>query len=191
MGLPPDSVTRLLRSASQGDEAAAASLFSLVYDELRKLAGSALRSERADHTLQPTALVHEAYLRLAEQPADRWNDRGHFFAVAARAMRRILVDHARSRNAHKRGSGVQILALDGIEVAAGAPEPELDLVLLDTALEKLARLDPRQARIVELRFFGGLSVEETAVIVDASPRTVKRDWQAARAWLRREISRLS
>ena len=167
------------------------SVFALVYDELRKLAASALRHERSDHTLQPTALVHEAYLRLADEPTARWENRSHFMAVAARAMRRILVDHARKHKAVKRGSGAVRLSLDDLERAATSPSDAVDLVALDDALGRLANLDPRQARIVELRFFGGLSVEETAAVVDASARTVKRDWQLARAWLKREMTRLS
>ena len=169
------------------------SVFALVYDELRRLAASALRNERSDHTLQPTALVHEAYLRLAEEPNGRWQNRAHFLAVAARAMRRILVDHARRHKAAKRGSGVVLLALedDVAGAAAALPADDVDLVTLDEALGRLAALDPRQARIVELRFFGGLSVEETAEIVAASGRTVKRDWQLARAWLKREMARLN
>lgn len=167
------------------------SAFALVYDELRRLAASALRHERADHTLQPTALVHEAFLRLADEPTARWQNRGHFLAVAARAMRRILVDHARRYNAQKRGSGAVRLSLDDAGHAAAVPTETLDLVVLDDALGRLAALDARQARIVELRFFGGLSVEETADIVGASARTVKRDWQMARAWLKREMARLA
>jgi RNA polymerase sigma-70 factor (ECF subfamily) len=185
-----DSVTVLMRSAAAGDAEAAASLFAIVYDELRRLAASALRHERPGHTLQPTALVHEAYLRLADEPDDRWRDRAHFFAVAALAMRRILVDHARSRNARKR-------TRDGMEPPQAAaplptePERGVDFVLLDQALARLATLDQRQAKIVELRFFAGLSVEETAEVIGASTRTVKRDWQSARAWLRREMADLS
>ena len=167
------------------------SAFALVYDELRRLAAAALRHERPDHTLQPTALVHEAYLRLADEPTGRWQNRSHFLAVAARAMRRILVDHARKHNAVKRGSGAVRLNLDDLEYAASVPTDAVDLVTLDDALGRLAALDPRQARIVELRFFGGLSVEETAAVIDASPRTVKRDWQFARAWLKREMARLA
>ena len=170
------------------DETASA-LFSRVYDELRRLAASALRHERPDHTLQPTALVHEAYLRLVDLPGGAWKDRAHFVALAARAMRRILVDHARGRNATKRGSG-QVSSLEELNIPAVDPAPQVDLVLLDAALIRLAELDHRQARIVELRFFGGLSVEETAAIVGASPRTVKRDWHLARAWLRREMAEL-
>jgi RNA polymerase sigma factor (TIGR02999 family) len=183
-------------SAKPGQHAADSSdgpgsVFALVYDELRKLAAAALRHERTDHTLQPTALVHEAYLRLADEPTARWENRSHFMAVAARAMRRILVDHARKHKAVKRGSGAVRLSLDDLERAATLPGDAVDLVALDDALGRLATLDPRQARIVELRFFGGLSVEETAAVVDSSARTVKRDWQLARAWLKREMARLS
>jgi len=184
-------VTRLLSDAAAGDEAAAASLFAIVYDDLRRVAAAALRRERADHTLQPTALVHEAYLRLAEAPDGQWHSRHHFLATAARAMRRILVDHARSRNAHKRGSGKARVPLDEVDVASPTVGADLDLVALDEALARLAALDARQARIVELRFFGGLTVEETALIVDVSTRTVKREWQMARVWLKREMSRLT
>jgi RNA polymerase sigma-70 factor, ECF subfamily len=184
-------VTRLLTDAASGDELAAASLFAIVYDDLRRVAAAALRRERSDHTLQPTALVHEAYLRLAEAPDDGWHNRHHFLATAARAMRRILVDHARSRKAHKRGRGQARVPLDEVDVASPVVDADLDLVALDEALARLAALDPRQARIVELRFFGGLTVEETAAIVDVSTRTVKREWQVARVWLKREMSRLT
>lgn len=184
-----ESVTVLLRSAAAGNPDASASLFAIVYDELRRLAASALRHERAGHTLQPTALVHEAYVRLASEPDERWRDRSHFFAVAALAMRRILVDHARSRNALKRRHYEEAVPLD--QVAVFAPDtPDLDILALDRALRRLAEIDPRQAQVVELRFFGGLSVEETAEIAGASVRTIKRDWQAARAWLRREMARI-
>lgn len=166
-------------------------LFSIVYDELRRLAAAALRHERPDHTLQPTALVHEAYLRLADEPHARWENRSHFLAVAARAMRRILVDHARGRNAAKRGGGANHVPVDDVQPAADDGGLALDLVMLDAALARLAALDLRQARIVELRFFGGLSVEETAEVVEASTRTVKRDWQVARAWLKREMAQMS
>jgi RNA polymerase sigma-70 factor, ECF subfamily len=181
---PPDDGAN---SAADGP----GSVFALVYDELRRLAASALRHERSDHTLQPTALVHEAYLRLADEPTARWENRNHFVAVASRAMRRILVDHARKHKAVKRGSGAVRLSLDDLERAAASPGDAVDLVALDDALARLTTLDPRQARIVELRFFGGLSVEETAAIVGSSARTVKRDWQVARAWLKREMARLA
>lgn len=181
-----DSVTVLLRRAAAGNPEASASLFSAVYDELRRVAASALRRERAGHTLQPTALVHEAYVRLAAEPGERWRDRTHFLATAALAMRRILVDHARRRNALKRRHDERQVPLDTL--AAAADTPDVDILALDRALLDLAALDPRQARVVELRFFGGLSVEETAEVVGASIRTVKRDWQAARAWLRRAMA---
>jgi RNA polymerase sigma factor (TIGR02999 family) len=164
--------------------------FARVYDELRRLAAIALRHERPDHTLQPTALVHEAYLRLMDLPGHAWKDRTHFLALASRAMRRILVDHARTRKALKRGGG-DVGALDSLDIPIIDPAPAVDIVLLDTALDRLAAIDSRQARIVELRFFGGLSVEETAAVIGASPRTVKRDWQLTRAWLRREMSQLA
>lgn len=184
-------MTHLLASASAGDEQAVSSLFTIVYDELRRMAASSLRRERPDHTLQPTALVHEAYLRLAHEPEARWENRAHFLAVAAQAMRRILVDHARARNARKRGGGDVRLPLEDVDSVTTALPPDLDLIVLDEALVRLAALDPRQARIVELRFFGGLTVEETATVTGTSPRTVKREWQVARAWLKRETSRLS
>ena len=187
----PGNFTTLLGQLASGDDAASAALFTMVYDELRRLATGVLRHERPGHTLQPTALVHEAYLRLSDQDHARWENRAHFLAVAARAMRRILVDHARSRNAEKRGSGAAHVALEDVHFSPAQPVGDLDLLVLDEALERLAALDPRQARVVELRFFGGLSIEETAAAVTASPRTVKRDWQLARAWLKREMARLS
>lgn len=185
---PPGGVTRMLADVAAGDRDAAASLFAIVYDELRRLAASALRRERPDHTLQPTALVHEAYLRLADEPDARWENRAHFLAVAAQAMRRILVDHARGRNALKRGSGESLRPLEGIDVEAAGADATIDLLVLDEALARLASLDARQARVVELRFFGGLTVEETAAVTGLSERTVKREWQMARAWLRREMA---
>jgi RNA polymerase sigma factor (TIGR02999 family) len=164
-------------------------MFPVVYDELRRLASLALRRERADHTLQPTALVHEAFLRLAGTPDAPWQNRAHFVAMAARVMRRVLVDHARGRNARKRGSGEVRISLDDVDVPAATSG--VDLIALDEVLGRLAELDARQARIVELRFFGGLTVEETAVLIDASDRTVKREWQMARAWLKRELARVA
>jgi RNA polymerase sigma factor (TIGR02999 family) len=183
-----DDLTRLLEESAAGDETAAARLFPIVYDELRRLAGAALRRERPSHTLQPTALVHEAFLRLVDVKSAGLQDRGHFIAIAARAMRRVLVDHARSRSALKRGKAEARLSIDDVDVAA-VDASDMDLVALDQALERLAAIDERQARIVELRFFGGMTVEETAVVIGASDRTVKRDWQMARAWLRRELAR--
>jgi RNA polymerase sigma factor (TIGR02999 family) len=169
------------------DADAAAAMFPVVYDQLRRLAAAALRRERADHTLQPTALVHEAFLRLSATSDAPWHDRTHFVALAARVMRRVLVDHARGRNARKRGSGEVRVSLDEIDVPAATSG--VDLVALDDVLGRLAEFDPRQARIVELRFFGGLTVEETAALIDTSDRTVKREWQMARAWLKRELGR--
>jgi RNA polymerase sigma factor (TIGR02999 family) len=183
-----ESDDRRPSDAPQDEDARAQ--FTRVYDELRRLAAIALRHERPDHTLQPTALVHEAYLRLVDLPGNVWRNRAHFLALASRAMRRILVDHARTRKTLKRGSG-DVGALDGLDIPVVDPAPAIDVVLLDRALDRLALLDGRQARIVELRFFGGLSVDETAAVIGASPRTVKRDWQLARAWLRREMSTLA
>jgi RNA polymerase sigma factor (TIGR02999 family) len=180
-----------LAKVSAGDEAASSSLFIVVYDELRRVAAAALRRERPDHTLQPTALVHEAYLRLADEPDGLWQNRAHFLAIAAQAMRRILVEHARGRNAKKRGSGKARLSIDDVDAPAPDAVEAVDLVMLDDALAKLAALDARQARIVELRFFGGLTVEETATVIGASARTVKREWQMSRAWLKREMARLA
>lgn len=179
------NVSQLLADWSRGDEEALARLMPLVYEELRRLADSYLRRERRNHTLQPTALVHEAFIRLTGQELHLEN-RAHFFGVAAQVMRCILVDHARARATAKRGGGAQRLAL---EEAVDAPAPrEVDLIALDDALTSLARFDPRQARIVELRYFGGLTIEEVAQVTGVSPATVKREWNLARAWLHREIS---
>lgn len=183
--LSPLDVTRLLRDWSRGEPAALDQLMPLVYDELRRVAARFLRDERSGHTLQSTALVHEAYLKLVDQRQVRWEDRAHFFAVAAQVMRRILVDHARRHGAAKRGSGGTKLPLDAVVLID--PEPDANLVTLDAALERLAALDARQARIVELRFFGGLTIEETASVLHVSPATVKNDWSLARAWLYREL----
>ena len=182
-------VTRLLERASAGDVGARATLFDVLYRELRHLAEAAMRAERANHTLQPTALVHEAFLRLASDHG-RFESRAHFLGVAASAMRRVLVDHARGRNAQKRGSGATLVDVDDLDDLPHASAAPLDLVVLDDALSRLTALDARQGQIVELRFFGGLSVEETAAVVGISERTVKREWQLSRAWLRREIARI-
>lgn len=182
-----DDVTRLLVRWSEGDKGALEELMPLVYNELRRLANYYLQRERKDHTLQSTALVHEAFLRLIDQRDVRWQNRAHFFGVASQMIRRILVDHARAHQTAKRGGGVYTLALDD---ALGAEQKrDLDLVALDDALNGLASLDPQQARIVELRFFTGLTIEETAEVVGISPATVKRDWNTAKAWLFRELSR--
>jgi RNA polymerase sigma factor (TIGR02999 family) len=180
-------VTRLLKAWSGGDSKALDELFPIVYTEVRKLARSYLRRERPDHTLQPTALVNEAYMRLVDQRHVDWQNRAHFFGIAAQVMRRVLVDHARMRQADKRGSGERPVVLD--EALALVAERTPDVVALDDALRALAELDPRQAQIVELRFFGGLSIEEAAEVIGLSPATVKREWSAARAWLRRELER--
>jgi RNA polymerase sigma factor (TIGR02999 family) len=159
----------------------------MVYEELRRLARRRLWHERPDHTLQSAALVNEAYLRLVRQGTPQWQNRAHFLGVAAQLMRQILVDHARNRLAAKRGAGAPKLALD--PELAPAQKQEIDLVALDAALSKLAAMDPQQGRLIELRFFGGLSIEETAVVLGISPATVKREWATARAWLQRELKR--
>lgn len=178
-------VTRLLGELRDGNPEAQARLIPLVYKHLHRLAASYMRRERPDHTLQATALVHEAYLRLVSQEETDWRDRAHFFGIAARLMRQILVEHARARQAGKRGRAVEKLPLD--QAMDLSPERSRELIELDNALESLGRLDPRQARVVELRFFGGLTVEETAEVLGIAPRTVKRDWSVARAWLHGEI----
>jgi RNA polymerase sigma factor (TIGR02999 family) len=181
------TVTELLVQWRAGDERALESLIPLVYSELRSLAHYYLRQERADHTLQSTALVHEAYVRLVGKQPPSIQNRSHFFGVAARLMREILVDYARNQRAAKRGGGAPVLALDEIESVA--QRVDVDLLLLDDALTELARLDERQSRIVELRYFSGLSIEETSEVLGISPTTVSREWTTARAWLYREIAR--
>jgi RNA polymerase sigma factor (TIGR02999 family) len=173
-------------SWSAGNQAALDQLAPLVYDELRRLAGRYLRNERPGHTLQSTDLVHEAYLRMVDQQNVRWQSRAHFFGIAAQMIRRILVDHARRRHALKRGADAVKLSLDDAIAASG--QRDFDLVALDEALENLAKLDPQQSRVVELRFFAGLSIEETAEVLSISPATVKRDWTTAKAWLYRDLS---
>lgn len=184
---PPREVTRLLQDWCDGDPEALQKLMPLVHHELRRLARRYMRRERPDHTLQPSALVNEAYLRLIDQNQVHWRNRAHFFGVAAQLMRRILIDHARSHRYAKRGGGARELSLD--ETAPLADQPAADLVALDDALTSLAVLDQRKCRIVELRFFGGLSVEETAEVVGVSPRTVEYEWRKAKGWLHREIRR--
>jgi RNA polymerase sigma factor (TIGR02999 family) len=174
-------VTQLLLELSQGDRTAVEELLPLIYDELRRLAGGYLRRERANHTLQATALVHEAYLKMVDQTRVQWQNRAHFFGVAANLMRRILVDHARSHGAQKRGSGIEKISLEDGLVASG--ERAAEVVAVDDALETLAKVDPVKSRIVELRFFGGLSVEETAEVLNISVATANRQWRMARAWL--------
>ena len=181
----PHEVTNLLLRWGDGDRRALDALTPLVYDELRRLAGRYLRRERIDHTLQSTALVHEAYLKLIDQRNVRWQNRAQFFGLAAELIRRILVDHARARQAAKRGGSAYKLTLDEA-LDASAPR-DLDLVRLDDVLQGLAKIDHQQSRIVELRFFAGLTIEETAEVLGISPATVKRDWLVAKAWLRREM----
>ena len=181
----PENVTLLLREVQNGDQAAASKLMSLVYEELRRLARNYMRRERTDHTLQATALVHEAYLKLLKQPSTSWQDRSHFFGIAAHAMRQILIDHARGHLREKRGGTQKAVPLD--EAFVFSPGQSAELLRLDEALERLAKLDPRQSKIVELRFFGGLSVEEAAAFLEISPKTVKRDWSMAKAWLLCEL----
>jgi RNA polymerase sigma-70 factor, ECF subfamily len=182
----PGEITVLLAEMKRGNSEALPKLVPLLYDELRKLAGHFLREERPGHTLQPTALVHEAYLKLAGQRAG-FENRAQFMAVAAQAMRRILVDYARQRVAAKRGGGVALTDLDIASVGATVEQSQ-ELLAIDEALEKLTALDPQQARVVEMRYFGGLTVEETAAALAIAPRTVKREWAMAKAWLRVEIS---
>src|SRR6266481_7655116 len=178
-------INKLLADWGQGNEEAREALIPVVYNELRRQARRYLRGERIDHTLESAALVNEAYLRLVRQEAPQWQNRAHFFGVAAQLMRHILVDHARSRLAAKRGAGVPRLALD--PQIALPQRREVNLVALDDALTRLETLDPQQSRLIELRFFGGLSIEETAVVLGISPASVKREWATARAWLQREM----
>lgn len=180
-------VTELLLAWRDGCQDALEELMPIVYGDLRKLARIQLRRERPDHTLQPTALAHEAFLRLVGQRRVRWHDRAHFFAVAAQTMRRILVDYARRRRAGKRGGSATRVTLD--ETVASVEPFDVDLIALHESLSLLEKMDPRQVRIVELRYFGGLSVEEVAKLLDLSPRTVKGDWAVAKLWLKRELER--
>lgn len=181
MDSPPENVTLLLSEVQNGDQEAASKLIPLLYDELRRLARNYMKRERADHTLQATALVHEAYVKLVKHPPVNWQGRSHFFGIAAHVMRRILIDHARTHLREKRGGKQQPVPFD--EALAFSPGQSAELLRLHEALEHLAKLDSRQSTIVELRFFGGLSVEETAEFLGISPKTVKRDWSVAKAWL--------
>ena len=181
----PDDISQLLRAWSNGDELALSELTPIVYAELRRLAHRYMRRERAGHSLQTTALVNEAYMRLVDCTRMQWQDRAHFFAVSSQLMRRILVDHARRQNL-KRGGGVPHVSLD--EAVVVGRQHGLDLVALDDALNALARIDARKGRVVEMRFFGGLSVDETAAVLKVSPVTVRRDWNSAKIWLYRELS---
>jgi RNA polymerase sigma factor (TIGR02999 family) len=187
MDTPEEDITTLLVRWGHGDQQALDALTPLVYQELRRLANARLRRERQDHTLEGTALVHEAYLRLIDQKQVEWRSRNQFYALAAELIRRILVDHARARVAAKRGGGGVKLSLD--EAVAPAQEREQDLISLDDALNALGQADPQQSRIVELRYFAGLTIEETADVLGLSPATIKRDWVVAKAFLKREMMR--
>jgi RNA polymerase sigma-70 factor (ECF subfamily) len=184
----PEEVTVLLKAMTAGDANAPEELLPIIYDDLRRLAGVYLSNERTDHTLQATALVHEAYIRLVDWQNVSWQNRAHFFAVAAQVMRRILVDHARRKKANKRDGFGHKLALD--EAVSFPEKKDVDLVALDDALKLLEESDARQAKIVELRFFGGLTIEETAEALRISPATVKNEWAFAKAWLRIELTKV-
>lgn len=185
--LQRDEISGLLKAWSAGDRKAAEQFMPLIYDELRRQAHRHLNRERPNHTLQTTALVHEAYLRLIEQTGVNWQNRAHFFGLAGKMMRRILVDYAVKRNREKRGGLDEALPLDETIVIAAA-ESEVDLLALDEALTRLEKMDERQARVIELRYFSGLSIEDTAVVLAISPATVKREWNMARTWLRAELT---
>ncbi len=184
---PPGEITALLRKATQGQTEAAEELIRIVYRELRRIAGAYMREERAGHTLQPTALIHEAWLRLANQTQVEWRDRKHFFGVAAEMMRRALVDHARTRLAGKRGGGTPAMTLDWVEIET-SPRKMEEILAVDEALSRLGTFDQQQASIVELHYFAGMTVKETAEALGLSCRTVNREWAMATAWLRRELS---
>jgi RNA polymerase sigma factor (TIGR02999 family) len=183
----PEEITQLLIAWNQGDQRARDELMPLIYNELRRLARGHLRRERVNHTLQPTALVHEAFLRLIDQSQVNWQNRAHFFGAAARLMRQILINHAEARRAAKRGGEAERISLNDVDQFT--VEQGLDLVALNEAMERLEQIDPPQSRIVELRYFSGLTIEEIAEVMGVSPATVKREWSTARAWLRRELSR--
>jgi RNA polymerase sigma factor (TIGR02999 family) len=180
----PERISQLLAAWGNKDATAREQLIPIVYQELRRLAQHYMRGERAAHTLQATALVNEVYMRLVGIEKVQWRDRAHFLAMAATLMRRVLVDYARLRKREKRGAGISVVSLDENVVA---PQPDVDVIALDEALERLATLDPQQSRVVELRFFAGLSVEETAEVIGISPATVKRDWATAKLWLYNEL----
>jgi RNA polymerase sigma factor (TIGR02999 family) len=183
---PPEGITQLLIDWGKGDQAALERLMPLVYSELRRLASNYLRRERAEHTLQPTALVNEAYLKLVDQRSAKWQNRAQFFGIAAQLMRRILVDHARQHQAAKRGGSEQRrISITSAERVV--EQPEVDLLALNEALDELTQMDPQQSRIVELKFFGGLSIDEIAEVLSIGHATVERDWKMARAWLRRQL----
>lgn len=183
-----DDITRMLKARSEGDEEALHEVLPLVYAELRRQAARQLRRERPDHTLETTGLIHEAYLKLVDQRSVRWESRTHFFAIASQVMRRVLVDYARARGRAKRGGDEIRLSISAAKEKATEPKP-VDLIALDAALTRLAAIDEQQSRVVELRYFCGLSLEETAEILNISRATAAREWSMAKAWLRRELSR--
>jgi RNA polymerase sigma-70 factor (ECF subfamily) len=182
----PHEITQLLAEWSNGNQTALDKLYPLVYDELHKMANRYMKRERKDHTLQTTALINEAYVRMVAQKNVHWENRAHFFAISAQIMRRILIDHARRHHYAKRGGGAQKVSLD--ETAVVASDPASDMLLLDEALNRLAEMDPRRGQVVELRYFGGLNNEEIADVLKISENTVTRDWNMARAWLYQELS---
>jgi len=182
----PHEITQLLAEWSDGNQTALDKLYPLVYDELHKMANRYMKRERKDHTLQTTALINEAYVRMVDQKNVHWENRAHFFAISAQIMRRILIDHARRHHYAKRGGGAQKVSLD--ETAMVASDPASDMLLLDEALNRLAEMDPRRGQVVELRYFGGLNNEEIAGVLRISENTVTRDWNMARAWLYQELS---
>lgn len=185
---PSVDITAMLKAWSKGESTQPDEVFPLVYDELHRRAHSYLRRERLGHTLQTTALIHETYLKLREQHNFEWESRAHFFAICATLMRRILVDYAKTKHRAKRGGGAVHVPVEGLMLAASKTDG-IDLLALDDALTRLAKLDPQQARIVELRFFSGFSIEDTAVVLGISPSSVKREWRAAKAWLRHELTK--
>lgn len=187
MTTPESDVTQMLRDWRGGDKAAGERLLPIVYAELHRRAAAAMRREDAGHTLQPTALVHEAYMRLVDQRQGQYQNRSQFYGIAAQMMRRVLIDHAREHLAAKRGGGARQVTLSGVDIPADSDDA-VDILALHDALERLAALDERQAKVVELRYFGGLSVEEAAEALEISPATVKREWATARAWLKRELA---
>lgn len=184
----PSEITQMLLELTEGNQEVVNKILPHIYDELRRLAGGYLRRERSDHTLQPTALVHEAYMKLIDQNRVKWKNRAHFFGIAAQVMRRILLDHARKHQADKRGGEAEILPLEE-EILVVSHDKSAELIALDDALEALAQLDPQKARVVELRYFGGLSIEETAEVTGVSVPTVNRQWRMAKAWLYSQLAK--